>query len=43
MIRNKVKVAPIDNKMREARLKWFGHVRKRSMDAFMRRCERIDL
>ena len=38
-IREKVGVAPIDDKMREARLKWFGHIQRRSLDAPVRRCE----
>ena len=29
VIRNKVGVVPIEEKMRETRLKWFGHVRRR--------------
>jgi len=34
-------LAPMDAKMREARLRWFGHVRRRSPDAPVRRCERL--
>ena len=40
-IREKVHVAPIDDKMREARLRWFGHVQRRSPDAPVSRCERL--
>ncbi|XP_070006676.1 uncharacterized protein [Nicotiana sylvestris] len=40
-IREKVCVAPIDDKMREARLRWFGHIQRRSLDAPVRRCERL--
>ncbi|OIT39959.1 histone deacetylase 14 [Nicotiana attenuata] len=40
-IRKKVGVAPVDDKMREARLRWFGHVRRRSLDVPVRRCERL--
>ncbi|KAF3635764.1 putative WD repeat-containing protein 74-like [Capsicum annuum] len=29
--------------MREARLRWFGHVKRRGMDAPVRRCERLAL
>ncbi|XP_019241233.1 PREDICTED: uncharacterized protein LOC109221222 [Nicotiana attenuata] len=29
--------------MREARLRWFEHVKRRSMDAPVRRCERLAL
>ncbi|XP_070050346.1 uncharacterized protein [Nicotiana tomentosiformis] len=41
VIRDKVGVAPIEDKMREARLRWFGYVRRRSIDAPVRRCERL--
>ena len=40
VIREKVGVAPIEHKMRETRLRWFGHVKRRREDAPMRRCER---
>ncbi|XP_070031733.1 uncharacterized protein [Nicotiana tomentosiformis] len=43
VIRDKVCVAPIDDKMREARLRWFGHVRRRSTYDPVRRCERLTL
>jgi len=36
VIRNIVKVAPIEDKMREATLGWFGHV-KRSVEVAVRR------
>nr|XP_016512735.1 PREDICTED: uncharacterized protein LOC107829780 [Nicotiana tabacum] len=39
VIREKVGVAPVDEKMREARLRWFGHMRRRSPDAPVRICE----
>ncbi|XP_070018082.1 uncharacterized protein [Nicotiana sylvestris] len=42
-IREKVSVAPIDDKMRETRLRWFGHVQRRSLDAPIRRCEQLAL
>ncbi|XP_070042724.1 uncharacterized protein [Nicotiana tomentosiformis] len=42
-IQEKVGVAPIDDKIREARLRWFGHVQRRSPDAPVRRCERSAL
>jgi len=41
VIRGKIKVAHIEDKIRDDRLRWFGHV-SRSMDASMRRCENID-
>ncbi|WMV56372.1 hypothetical protein MTR67_049757 [Solanum verrucosum] len=39
VIREKVGVAPVVDKLREARLRWFGHVKSRSADAPVRRCE----
>jgi len=42
-IRTKTGVAPIEEKMRETRLRWFGHVRRRSTDASVRRVESIKL
>ena len=33
VIRGKIGVAPIEDKIREARLRWFGHVRRRNMKA----------
>jgi len=43
VIRGKIGVASIEDKIREARLHWFGHIRRRSMDTLVRRCEKIDL
>jgi len=43
VIRDQVKVAPIKDKMRESRLRWFGHVKRRSVDAPVRRCETINI
>ena len=43
MTRDQVGVTPIEDKMREARLKWFGHIRSRSEDTPIRRCEKVDL
>jgi len=43
VIRDLVKVAPIGDKMRESRLRWFGHVKRRNVDAPVRRCERINI
>lgn len=39
VIREKVGVASIEEKMRENRLRWFGHVKRRSGDAPVRRIE----
>lgn len=36
-------IALIEDKMREARLIWFGHIIRRTSDAQARRCERIIL
>jgi len=41
VIRDLVKVAPIEEKMRETRFHWFGHVKMGSADAPVRRCGRI--
>ena len=38
-----VTVASIEEKIRENRLRWFGHVRRRPADAPVRRVERINL
>ena len=35
-------MASIEDKMRESRLRWLGHV-KRSVDALVRRCETINI
>ncbi|XP_075084918.1 uncharacterized protein LOC142168153 [Nicotiana tabacum] len=38
-IRDKVGVAFLEEKLRESRLRWFGHVKRRDTDAPGRRCE----
>jgi len=43
VIRDIVKVAPIEDKMRESRLRWFGHVKRQSVDVPVRRCETINI
>ena len=43
VIRDLAKAAPLEEKMRESRLRWFGHMKMRSMAAPVRRCELIDL
>ncbi|KAF3647074.1 putative ATP synthase subunit O, mitochondrial-like [Capsicum annuum] len=42
-IREEVGVTPVENKMPEVRLRWFGHMMRRGMDAPVRRCERLSL
>ena len=42
VIRGKIGVASIEDEIRETRLRWFGHIRRRSMDAPVRRCEKLD-
>ncbi|KAF3649387.1 putative lysine histidine transporter-like 8-like [Capsicum annuum] len=42
-IREKVGVIPVENKIQEVRLRWFGHVMRRGIDAPVRRCERLAL
>jgi len=42
-IRIKIGVASIKEKMRENRLRWFGHMRRRSTDTPVRRVEHINL
>ena len=39
----KVGVTPVVDKMREARLRRFRHVRRRSIDALVRKCDRLIL
>jgi len=36
VIRDLAKVTPIEEKLRETRLRWFGHVKRRSDDVPMR-------
>jgi len=43
VFREKVGAAPIEEKMRETRLRWFGHIKRRSVEAPIRKCEMIDL
>ena len=38
-IRKMVGVAPIQDKLRENRLRWFGHVQRRPIEAVVRRCD----
>ncbi|XP_060191726.1 uncharacterized protein LOC132621465 [Lycium barbarum] len=41
VIRDKVGVASVEDKMREARLRWFRHVMRRDTNAPVRMCERL--
>ncbi|KAF3652718.1 hypothetical protein FXO37_17377 [Capsicum annuum] len=43
IIRDKVGVASVEEKMREGRLRWFGHVMRRGANDPVRRCERLAL
>ena len=42
VIGGKIGVTSIKDKIREARLRWFGHIRRRSRDGPLRRCETIE-
>ena len=42
VIRGRIGVASIEDKIRETRLRWFGHIRRRNMDAPVRRCEKLE-
>ncbi|KAF3612549.1 Bifunctional D-cysteine desulfhydrase/1-aminocyclopropane-1-carboxylate deaminase, mitochondrial [Capsicum annuum] len=41
IIREKMGVASVEDKMREVRSRWFGHVRRKSSDALVLRCETL--
>lgn len=41
VIHGKVGVAPIEDKMGEAMLRWFEHVKRRAMNSRARWCKRI--
>jgi len=43
VIRKRVGVVPLEQKLRETRLRWFGHIKMRSVNAPVRRCETLDL
>ena len=43
VIRERVGVAPLEDKLRETRLRWFGHVKRRSVSAPVRKSEVIHL
>jgi len=43
VIRERVGVAPLEDKLRETRLRWFGYVKRKSVSASVRKCEAIHL
>jgi len=43
VIREKVGVVHIEEKLKEIRLRWFGHVKRRGVNAAVRGCETINL
>ncbi|KAM3393894.1 hypothetical protein P3S68_002895 [Capsicum galapagoense] len=43
IIREKVGVTLVEDKMREGSLRWFGHVMRRGTEAPVHRCERLAL
>ena len=43
VIRERVRVAPIEEKMMENRLRWHGHITRRDQDAPVRRCAIRDI
>ncbi len=42
-IREKVGVVPIEDKLREGRLRWFSHIKRRHTEASVRQVEHIGL
>jgi len=42
VIKERVEVAPLENKLRETRLRWFGHLKRRSINAPVSRYETIN-
>ena len=43
VIRDLAKVTPIEDKMRDTRLRWFDQVKRMSVDAPVKRCEMINI
>ena len=43
LIRGSLRVAPIGNKVREARLRWYGHVKRRDIDYVGQKVLRMEL
>ena len=42
-IRERVGVAPVVDKIRESRLRWFGHINRRPVDDPIRRVDALDM
>jgi len=42
-IRERVRVASLEERLRGTRLRWFEHIKRRSVNAPVRRCETISL
>ena len=42
-VRGLVRIVPIEDKLRENRLRWFGHVHRRPLDAPVRRLESMHI
>ncbi|GMP94361.1 hypothetical protein CsSME_00043841 [Camellia sinensis var. sinensis] len=42
-IREWVGVAPIEDKLRENRLRWFGHIQRRPTEAVVKRCDTVTI
>ncbi|KAL7195837.1 hypothetical protein ACSBR1_035967 [Camellia fascicularis] len=42
-IREWVEVAPIEDKLRENRLRWFGHIQRRLIEAVAKRCDAMTI
>ena len=38
-----IEVVPIEEKMRENRLRWFDHIQRRPMNALVRKCDSIHI
>ena len=43
VVRERIGVAPLEDKLRETRLRWFGYVKRKSVSASVRKCEAIHL
>ena len=42
-IHRQIGIAPIEDKLRENRLRWFGHIKRKSRDALVTRMKKIDI